>query len=296
MVIVGKGLIGMANSVLSYIWQAFSATLIQILILFGPGLLLTLLLNFEIRFIENRAVSTLGRGLYLGLFGWHGTVIHELGHALFCVVFGHKITEMKLFSPDTENGRLGYVKHSYNPKNIYQLMGNFFIGIGPILLGTAAILLLAYWLIGLNPFSAGTYFSFESSQLNSWESLRELFQRLWNSSGHLFLEIFSWQHLSSWQLYAFIYLVFAIGSSITLSPSDIKSALVGLIIIVALLFILNLATVWAGNFVSNAITGIASYYALFFTIVYLIILVNIAVALLMLLPLSLVRSSHSKAR
>lgn len=286
----------MAESILSYLWQALSSTLIQILILLGPGLLLTLILNFETRFIENRAVSTLGRGWYLGLFGWLGTSVHELGHAFFCLVFGHKITDLSLFSPNTETGTLGYVKHSYNRKNIYQLAGNFFIGIGPILLGTAVIFLLVYWLLSLNPFSTGSYFSFASSELSSWGTFRELFQSLWNSSGHLFLEIFSWQHLSSWQLYVFIYLVFAIGSSITLSPSDIKAALIGFIMIVVLIYIVNLATVWAGDFVSNAVIGISGYYALFYTIVFLIIVVNIAVALFILLPLSLLRSNHSKAR
>jgi hypothetical protein len=112
----------------------------------------------------------------------------------------------------------------------------------------------------------------------------------------LFLEIFSWQNLSSWQLYAFIYLVFAISSSITLSSSDIKGAWGGFTVIVILILILNLATVWAGNFISNAVIGIAGYYTLFYTIVFLIILVNIAVALLILLPLSMLRSNHSKAR
>jgi hypothetical protein len=158
----------MVESILSYLWQALSATLIQLLILLGPGLVLTLILNFETRFIENRAVSTMGRGWYLGLCGWLGTIVHELGHAFFCVIFGHKITDMKLFSPNPETGALGYVKHTYNRKNIYQLVGNFFIGIGPILLGTVVIFLLAYWLLNLNPFDTRSYFSFASSQLNSW--------------------------------------------------------------------------------------------------------------------------------
>jgi hypothetical protein len=286
----------MVESILAYLWQALSATLIQILILLGLGLFLTLILHFEVRFIETRAVSTLGRGWYLGLFGWLGTIVHELGHAIFCMIFGHKITEIKLFSPDPETGTTGYVKHSYNRTNIYQLVGNFFIGIGPILLGTVVIFLLAYGLLGLNPFNASGNFNFASSQLNSWDSFRELLQSLWNSSGHLFREIFAWEHLSSWQLYAFIYLVFAVGSSITLSPSDIKAALVGFSVIAVLVFLLNLGTVWAGNYITDAVTGIGSYYAQFYTLVFLIILVNLAVALVLLWPLSLVRSHHSKAK
>jgi len=96
-------------------------------------------------------------------------------------------------------------------------------------------------------------------------------------------------------LYVYIYLVFAIGISVTLSPPDIKGALGGFIVIVILIFIFNLATVWARDFTSNIIIGTAGYYFLFYTIIFLILLVNISVALLLLLPLSLLRSKHSKA-
>ena len=283
----------MIGSILSYLWQGLSATVIQILVLFGPGLLLTLALGFEIGFIQKRAVNGMGLGWYLGLFAWLGTILHELGHAVFCILFGHKITDMKLFHPDPQIGTLGYVKHSYNNKNVYQLAGNFFIGIGPILLGTAVIYLLAHWLFGLNAANLGGNVS-SPSQLNSWNTFTEILQSTWNSSGNWLAQIFSWQHVSGWELYVFIYVILATGSSITLSPPDIKGALGGFIVIVTSTFIVNLATLWAGNLVSNFAIRIAGYYVFFYTTVFLIMLVNMAAALLILLPLSLVRSRHSR--
>ncbi len=284
----------MVESILSYLWEAISSTLIQIVIVLGPGLVLAFIMNYEAGFVERRALLLMGRGWYLGLFGWLGTIVHELGHAIFCVIFRHKITDLRLFDPDPETGSLGYVIHSYNPASIYQLVGNFFIGIGPILLGTAIIYLLSYLLLGLNPFNIADNYKIVASHLNSWDSFMQLFQNLSSSSGSLLIEVFSWHNLSRWQLYAFIYLVFAIGSSITLSQPDIKGTLKGFSVILVLILIFNLATVWAGDFTSHIVTGIVAYYPVFYAVMFLILLLNIAVASLVLLPLSLLRAGHSK--
>jgi hypothetical protein len=285
----------MVESVLSYLWLALSVTFIQVLILLGPGLILTLILHFETAYIQGCALETIGRAWYLGLFGWLGTVVHEFGHVLFCLVFGHKITNIKLFHPDAKTGTLGYVKHSYNQHNIYQLAGNFFIGVGPILLGTAVIFLTAYLLLGINAFSFGSSFNSTALQINSWEFLGGLMQNLGYSVSSLLAAIFSWPHLTSWQLYVFLYLVFAVGTSITLSPPDIKAALGGLLIILALLFILNLAAVWAGSFISNLVVMISSYYVLFYAVILLILLINLVVALFVFLPLSQFLRNRSRA-
>ena len=74
--------------------------------------------------------------------GFIGVPVHEFGHAFFCVVFRHKITGIKFFQAKSPDGVLGYVRHTYNPKSTYQKVGNFFIGIGPILFGGATVLLL----------------------------------------------------------------------------------------------------------------------------------------------------------
>jgi hypothetical protein len=198
-----------------------------------------------------------------------------------------------LFDPDPETGTLGYVEHTYDSSSLYQQVGNFFIGIGPILLGTALIYLFLFLLMGLNPLKFVADVSITSPNIYSWNVLTQILQILWTSSTSLLSEVFSWHNLSTWQLYVFIYLAFTIGSSITLSPSDIKGSLKGLSVILILIFIFNLATVWAGDLTSKIFIGTVSYFLVFYIAMFLILLLDILVSILLLLPLLILRTRHS---
>ncbi|MBQ2734520.1 MAG: hypothetical protein IJF33_01675, partial [Clostridia bacterium] len=48
-----------------------------------------------------------------------GTPIHELGHALMCPLFGHKIKKMRLWLPTAQDGTYGFVEHSYSKRNLW---------------------------------------------------------------------------------------------------------------------------------------------------------------------------------
>jgi len=76
------------------------------------------------------------------IFGIIGVPVHEFSHFIFCLLFGHKVNEVKLFSPNLQTGVLGYVTHSYNKKSIYQSIGQVFISIAPMIVGTFLISLL----------------------------------------------------------------------------------------------------------------------------------------------------------
>ncbi len=72
-----------------------------------------------------------------------GTPVHECGHALMCLLFGHKITAVKLWSLG-KDGTYGYVEHRYNRKNLWARLGNLFIGLGPIFSGLGVIVLVLW--------------------------------------------------------------------------------------------------------------------------------------------------------
>ena len=78
--------------------------------------------------------------------GWLGTPVHELSHAFFHIIFGHKVTKIDLYSPNDGDDSLGYVEFYYQEKNLYHRIGLFFAGVGPILGGGAVILLLMMFL------------------------------------------------------------------------------------------------------------------------------------------------------
>jgi len=155
------------------------------------------------------------------LTGAVGTPLHECAHALFCLVFFHKIIEIKLFQLNSADGTLGYVKHTYNPKNIYQKIGNFFIGIAPVLVISAVLYLFAYCL--LPEFIADIGGVIENLRLVG--DARGLFTAIFDMIRAFFL------NADSWQWWVFVFIGTLLSLHMTLSKEDVKGALGGIILL-----------------------------------------------------------------
>ena len=162
--------------------------------------------------------------------GFIGTPLHECAHALFCVIFGHKITEIKLFQINSADGTLGYVNHSYNKRNIYQRIGNFFIGIAPIIVISAVLYLLA-WLL-LPEFVAEIYGSFTVNDFVS--DIGNVFMNLLDGLLSFFSCALSWQ----WWIFVIIGMFLAL--HMTLSKADIKGALSGIVFLLIVVLIVDI--------------------------------------------------------
>ena len=185
---------------------------------FLPYLIFALLMQKISDIIRNRLAALMGIKGYIYTTA-PGVMIHELSHAFFCILFGHKVIEMKLFSPEAD-GTLGYVNHSYNPKNKFQRIGNFFIGTGPIWGGVAVLYFVTLLLLpsGVMDLSQGvleTFFNF----------LRY---------------IFTLDFWCRWQSYVWLYLVLTVSSHITLSPPDLAGAKDGAIVLILTVFLFEL--------------------------------------------------------
>lgn len=206
----------------------FIGFLIQVI--FSIGVIL--IFGTVIGFCNRTFYSNIGAngGAVCVATGLIGTPVHELSHALFCIVFGHKINEIKLFSLG-DDGTLGYVNHSYNPKNMYQRIGNFFIGVAPILGISAVILLLAKLLLPDLPYEI--------------LSLSENYTPDSGISGALTgvldsLKIF-FSYIGEPKWWAFIAIGMLLSLHMTLSGADIKGAMDGLVALLALLLIADIA-------------------------------------------------------
>jgi hypothetical protein len=250
-------------AVLVFIKELLLATLSQMASLLAGLFIFGLLIQFVSQITFKSLERSFGSGgVYL--VAWLGTPIHELGHALFCLIFGHRIDNISLFRPDPVTGTLGYVFHKWNPKNPWHVLGNFCIGVGPMVLGSAVLFALFYFMI--------------PGSDRVWETLRVSVGTVAQDSlvagyFHIFRDatlaiikiIFTSANLSLWQFWLFLYLSVCVASNIRLSWADVKGSLAGLgcVLLVFLLmnFILLLVGFTSDDFLPSAIASLGAVFS-----------------------------------
>ncbi len=224
--------------VVAQAWASLKITGVHLSILMGPGLFLACLMHLVSTRLKTGAWNLLGRRLYLGLFGWLGVGIHELGHAIMCPVFGHRVEKLRLFSPDASAQTLGYVKHSYNPRNPYQVVGNFFISLGPIILGTAIIWTAAYFLLSSEIMVQAKAHPWGWENFHSLDSSWNFVASTWDSTLNICRSLFTTQNGVRWQTWVFSYILASVGSGISLSWEDITGGFFGFAVFACLLYVI----------------------------------------------------------
>jgi len=283
------------ETILQYLIDVLLATLTHLTILLAPIMFLGLIMHLISQQIEKLTVGIIGMPGYLYLFGWIGTAVHELGHLIFALLFGHQISNVKLFSFNASNPQQGYVKHNFNKKNIYQNLGNFFIGIGPILLGGSALFIIGYLIFDLK-FNDIVISNLKLSDLSITESIFQVFSSIYDGLMSTIKAIANQENAAWWKYLLFFYLLFSIGSAISLSQSDIKGSFSGLLLFIALILLLNLSTLWAGNFVTVLFTKISGLFSGFYLMLLLSIVFNLGFLLLLWLISSLMPIKKEKKK
>src|SRR5690242_17029211 len=103
----------------NYLLNVAGVTLIQLFALGGPGLLLIAVLSWLAGRVQRLAIATFGITMYLVLFGWLGTAIHETGHLLAALLFRHQVASFRPFAPNLRTGELGSVDIKPNYGSLY---------------------------------------------------------------------------------------------------------------------------------------------------------------------------------
>ena len=195
------------------------------------------------------------------LCGFIGTPIHEFSHFIFNLIFLHKIKEVALYRPikSKKDGILGYVNFSYNPSSLYQNIGLFFTGIGPMIGGCTVLYLLLRFLLP-NVFS-----SLQFTYIDNLNFI-DILTKLWDSMCNNFKCLFT-QYENKQNFALFMVLAFSISTHMHISTEDLKTATKGFVIIEILLFIISILLVAFGlTFVNSFILICSSYVISFLTI------------------------------
>jgi hypothetical protein len=274
----------LTQSVADYVGQSALLTVQQLLIQLGPVFMLAVMLDRLAQFMRARGARIFGRDVYTYLTA-PGVVVHELGHAFFCIIFRHRIVSMQLFRPD-RNGRLGSVDHAYNRKSIYQRIGNFFIGTGPIWFGTALLCVVAWFFLGPAARQAVEHVA----ATNDSPGLQAIASQVAALTWQLLISLARSSVVSTWQFWIFTYLIFCIGSHITLSRADMNGAARGFVSLVAFMLLLNLITLSFGqHFSLRAGQWMLRGSVIFYAAMSLVICLDIGLAAILLVLNSALR-------
>jgi hypothetical protein len=268
--------------ILNYLGLVSVTTLKQLFLLLGPSLILGLLMHYISRLVEHAVVNLVGMKAYMYGLKIIGTPVHEMGHVVFSLIFGHHITEVQLFKPDPNTGLLGYVNRTYDPDNVYQRIGNFFIGIGPIILGSLFIYLSAWGLMRTEVFGTLDTFQMSPQSFGTAQAFGAMLNNITAIALEIFSQLFRFENLKTWQFWVFLYILVSVGTSIRLSPVDIRNAGSGFFTLVGLIFVFNLVTVWMGSFVTQVIENLSQNFSFFYGLLFFTLFLNFALGLLFL--------------
>ncbi len=254
---------------------------LQLALVFG----FVFLFGFAGRELNRRFYLNMGNaGKYICyITGALAVPIHESSHALLALAFRHKIKEFQPFKIDEKNRTLGYVIHGYNKKSLYQNIGNFFIGIAPMLIMSLLIFFLAIFLApGLLNASLDSFSALRNSAGTS--QTLDSFRRLWA----VFADSFK-----DWKFYVFVLLSMVLALHMTLSKADLRGSSSGVVFLLFIMVVVNLA-IYITDGVAGSRAFSMSVARFVFPIILMMMIAN--VFLLIALGISAIVKAASVAR
>lgn len=257
-----------------YLLTLIKILFIQIISLFGIFFVFGIVLSKLQKWTQLNYGNSIG---WKGILwtAWFGTPFHEYSHVFFAKLFKHKIQEIALFRPNQETGELGYVHHSWNTRSFYQSVGNFFIGMAPMIFGSTFLVFLLYLMV---PNSQEIFSSLPTSG-----SVVEILKNI----GKAITSLFNTGNLKNGWFWLFLYLSFCIASHIAPSKADRKGVWHGLALIIITLTFINILTLLVKWDITKYIIDFSHWLSIFmaiFTYAAIISFVHFLLSSIILLP------------
>ena len=267
---------------MSYVWFFLGALWYTMGAVVICGLVVSLCRSLFLRMMG----GGFGRGVVIAT-SILGTPIHELGHALMCLLFGHRITNMALWQPHSTDGNLGFVTHAYKKRNPYHILGNLFIAVGPVFSGMA-IIISALRLGFPTTFTAYTRSAAELATAENGGILmiRAGFRMIPGMIGELTAES---PAIPLWGMIIALIVVLAVSQHISLSPADIKGGATALPMYGILILILTGICGFLGQPAMDAVTAALRLFSGYMTALFTVVLVASLLQFIIALPVWLIR-------
>lgn len=288
------------KDIIFFIAIIFSKTLIDLFRLFGNIIIFGFILYVLSSMTRRIFAKTLSPKAELYITGWIGTPIHELSHALFCIIFNHQINDIKLFTAKSDT--IGYVLHSYDSRSWYQQIGNFFIGVGPIIIGTIIVYILFLILAPELKYDI-FYIKIDKSSdiLNmALSGISNIFISILNIFANIVKSVIDNRSFKNIGFWIFVYLSIAVASHMELSPADISHAWKGMLFIFACSLILNtflltikiLFNIEIPQYIISLIDKTLNTYSALLIFSCIISLFNFLISYIILTPINLIRKGN----
>lgn len=235
----------------------FQLAFLLTLLMVGSWSLLGLLMD-KIESLNNKYILYTWGKAGIIITGVIGTIIHELGHLLMCLLFRHRVIEVKLFKPfsSLSDGVLGYVSHSYNKNSIYQQIGNFFIGIAPLVMGTITIFMSFRFLL---PQSYSSFIISLNLVSIEEKTAFEFISLIVVNLTSLLNTIFNISNIQTVNFWIFILLMYCISTHMSLSSADLKNSFVGLMSIFFLCLGISIVSIVIGYDITQLYSLLIQY-------------------------------------
>ena len=122
-----------------------------------------------------------------------------------------------------------------------------------------------------------------SQTFSSAQSVGVTLNQITTIALEIFGQLFQFENFKTWQFWVFLYILISVGTSIRLSPVDIRNAASGFFALVVLVFTFNLVTAWIGTFAIQLIESLSQNFSFFYGLLFFTLFLNLALGLLFLL-------------